>query len=104
MLVPNQGSLMDLPVAHTMEYRKGSKGRANKHESDIPLQTLPAGGMKFQNFHTFDTNLGPLSQFSDRLTSGIHRDSMFHGAHDHLDNLFSGDRGFQFSDRFSSID
>lgn len=35
---------------------------------------------------------------------------MFHGgggAHDNLmsnDNLFSGDRGFQFSDRFSSID
>jgi len=47
MFVPNQSSLMDLPVAHTMEYRKGNKGRANKHESDIPLQTLPAGGMKF---------------------------------------------------------
>jgi hypothetical protein len=35
---------------------------------------------------------------------------MFHGGgglHDNLmsnDNLFSGDRGFQFSDRFSSID
>ena len=48
MFVPNQGSLMDLPIAHTMEYRKGSNGgRGNKHESDIPIQTLPGGGMKF---------------------------------------------------------
>ncbi len=115
MFMPNQGSLMDLPAAHTMEYRKGSKGARgaggyHKHESDIPLQTLPAGaGM---NFHTFDANMGPLSQFSDRLNSGIHRDSIFHGGANfqehplmsHEGGLFSGDRGFQFSDRFSSID
>jgi hypothetical protein len=99
MFVPNQGSLMDLPVAHTMEYRKGNKRRGNKNETgDIPLQTLPLNGINFQNFHTFDNNLGPLSQFSDRLNSGKQRDSMFHGGNFHdpmLSNegLFSGDRG-----------
>jgi hypothetical protein len=50
MFVPNQGSLMDLPQAHTMEYRKGrAKGRGgNKNETgDIPLQTLPMSGVNY---------------------------------------------------------
>lgn len=108
MFVPNQGSLMDLPVAHTIEHRRGGKGgRANKHEQS---DTVPFNGI---NFQTYDNNLGPLSQFSDRMnTGGIQRDSIFHvgtNYHDQMmlsnDGLFSGDRGvIQFSERFSSIE